>query len=457
MLLRELQNLMSELETHRGTAQPGQAGAAGDPPASRAVVTAGAARPEPIAIVGMGCRFPGGADDRRGVWDLLRRAGRVSRLRPTAGTPTRSTTPTPMRPARCTARAGGFLARRRPLRRRRSSASRRARPRAWTRSSGCCWRSPGRRWRTPASRPTRWPAAGPASSSACRNSDYGRLLQRRRSRSASTPMPAPAARTASPPAGSPTASDLRGPSLVVDTACSSSLVARPPGVPGLRAGECDLALAGGVNLILSPEATIALQQGAHDVARRPLQDLRRRAPTATCAARAAAWWCSSGSRDALADGDRVLAVIRGTRGQPGRPHQRPHRAQRPGAGGGDPRGAGRRRRRAAQRSATSRRTAPAPRWATRSRCAALADRPGRRPLSRPAAAASARSRPISAIWKPRPGWPVSRTGAVVQARRASRAPKLQLSQPARSLGRSAGRIVTTRRPWPKPSGRGGRG
>ena len=57
---------------------------------------------------------------------------------------------------------------------------------------------------------------------------------------------------------------------------------------------------------------MAFSQGADAGARRPLQDVRRVAPTATCAARAAAWWCSSGWRDALADGDRVLAVIRGS-------------------------------------------------------------------------------------------------------------------------------------------------
>src|SRR5262245_47644790 len=53
---------------------------------------------------------------------------------------------------------------------------------------------------------------------------------------------------------------LHGPSVSVDTACSSSLVALHLGIQSLRNGESDMVLAGGVNVILTPDAHILLSK-----------------------------------------------------------------------------------------------------------------------------------------------------------------------------------------------------
>ncbi len=54
--------------------------------------------------------------------------------------------------------------------------------------------------------------------------------------------------------------DLRGPSMSIGTACSSALVSLHTAVKDIRNGDCTMAIAGGVNLILSPQITIALSQ-----------------------------------------------------------------------------------------------------------------------------------------------------------------------------------------------------
>ena len=123
---------------------------------------------------------------------------------------------------------------------------------AWTRSSGCCSRWPGRRSSTPASRRTASPAAATGVFVGIGSNDYvAQLCRSRRSVDAyvgTGNAHSIAAGRLSYLLG------LHGPSLAVDTACSSSLVAVHLACQSLRAGECDLALAGGVNLILSPGA-----------------------------------------------------------------------------------------------------------------------------------------------------------------------------------------------------------
>ena len=54
--------------------------------------------------------------------------------------------------------------------------------------------------------------------------------------------------------------DFRGPSIANDTACAASLTSLYEAVRALQAGECDLALAGGVNLIWSPNHFVAFSK-----------------------------------------------------------------------------------------------------------------------------------------------------------------------------------------------------
>jgi len=104
---------------------------------------------------------------------------------------------------------------------------------------------------------------------------------------------------------------LQGPAITVDTACSSSLVATHLACQSLRAGESDLALAAGTNLILSNDFTTAFQQS------------RMLAPDGRCKTfDAAADGFGRGEGcgvvvlrrldDALRSGDRILAVVRGS-------------------------------------------------------------------------------------------------------------------------------------------------
>ncbi|XP_033104709.1 mycolipanoate synthase-like [Anneissia japonica] len=104
--------------------------------------------------------------------------------------------------------------------------------------------------------------------------------------------------------------DLRGPSFSIDTACSSSLYAVQIACDALRGGVCDTAIAGGVNIILTPSVTIGFCQAG------------MLSPDGQCKSfdeSANGYSRSEGVgsvvlkplKRAIEDGDRIYAVIRG--------------------------------------------------------------------------------------------------------------------------------------------------
>ena len=104
---------------------------------------------------------------------------------------------------------------------------------------------------------------------------------------------------------------LHGPCMMLSTACSSSLLAVHLACQSLRSGECDAALAGGVNLMLTPELSIYMSR------------IEALSPTETCrpfdtAADGVVRGEGCGMvvlkryTDAMADGDRIHAVLKGS-------------------------------------------------------------------------------------------------------------------------------------------------
>jgi phthiocerol/phenolphthiocerol synthesis type-I polyketide synthase B len=263
----------------------------------------------PIAIVGIGCRFPGGVTDPEGFWRLLRDGGNaITEIPRDRIDLERWFDARPATPGRMMTRWGGFLDHLQDF------------------DAGFFGISPREAERMdPQQRlllETAWEALEDAGQDVSRLDGtrtgvfVGQWLSDFEARLFADPegvdflMTTGSGRYAS--AGRLSfALGLRGPSLTIDTACSSSLVAVHLAARSIGSGECEVALAGGTNVILQPHITLAYSQS------------RMMAPDGRCKfgdASGDGYVRSEGAavvvlKDldrAVADGDRIYAVVRGS-------------------------------------------------------------------------------------------------------------------------------------------------
>ena len=269
------------------------------------------AKREPVAIVGMACRFPGGNNDPESFWQFLRSGGDAVREVPKDRWDIDAFyDPNPGTPGKMYTRNGGFLDRIDLFDPQFFGIA----PREAVRMD------PQQRLLLEVA----WEAlersgVAPDSLSGSRTgvfvgvctSDYADLQSRKFD---VTKLDAYHASGIAHSMASGRLSyvlGLQGPSMTIDTACSSSLVAVHLACQSLRRGECTLALAAGVNVMLTPDMFIALSTASM---------LARDGQCKTFDASADGYGRGEGCAmvvlkrlsDARADGDHILALIRGT-------------------------------------------------------------------------------------------------------------------------------------------------
>ena len=268
------------------------------------------ARNEPIAIVGMSCRFPGGSSDPESYWRLLRDGvDAVSEVPPGRWDTDAVYDPDPEALGKTYTRSGAFL---RdidlfdPLFFDISPREARGMDPQQRLLLEVSWEALERAGQAPeklrGSRTGAFIGYG--------FDDFGRLIHSGDRQcidaynSLGTMRPMAAGRLAY-------LLGLQGPVLQIETSCSSSLAAAHLACQSLREKECDLALVGAVNLMLAPEPFIALSK------------VRALAPDGRCKAfdaRADGYGRAEGCgvvvlkrlSEALATGDHILAVVRGS-------------------------------------------------------------------------------------------------------------------------------------------------
>ena len=272
------------------------------------------ARHEPVAIVGLSCRLPGGADTPERFWDLLRDSvDAIIEVPPDRWDLKDFFDPNPDAPGKMYTRWGSFLDR-------------------VDEFDAGFFRISGREALTldPQQRlllETSWealeragyPPAGMANSRTgvfigISTNDYSQFTQLT---AQFTNLGLIDAYTGTGSAFSVAAGRLshafgfQGPSFAIDTACSSSLVTVDLACQHLRSDRCDLALAGGVNVLLSPCSTIYFSK-----IRAMAADGRCKTFDASADGYVRGEGCGvvvlKRLSDALRDRDNILAVIRGS-------------------------------------------------------------------------------------------------------------------------------------------------
>ena len=266
---------------------------------------------EPIAIVGAGCRLPGDATTPEAFWHLLEQGvDAISDIPPDRWDVAAYYDPNPAAPGKMYMRQGGFL--------RRVDQFDASFFNISPREASCM--DPQHRLLLEVS----WEAleyagiapdriAGSASGVfiGITNADYAQMQA-----SADASVEASAYFATGSPLNFAAGRlaymlGLQGPCMAVDTACSSSLVAVHLACQSLRAHECDMALVGGVNLMIAPQANIVLSK------------TRMLAPDGRCKtfdAAADGYGRGEGCgvivlkrlSDAVKQGHRILALIRGS-------------------------------------------------------------------------------------------------------------------------------------------------
>ncbi len=269
-----------------------------------------AATHAPIAIIGAGCRYPGGVEDPEALWRVVRDGvDAVDTVPSDRWDADALYDPDPAAPGKMVTRRGGFL-----------SQVDRFDPQFFGISPReAATLDPQQRLlletATEALESAGLPTDGLAGMAAgvfvgITTSDYGQLVRRGGPEhsdvysATGNALNAAAGRIAF-------TFGFQGPCVAVDTACSSSLVGVHLACQSLRTGESDLALAGGVNVILSPDAMVLFSKwgmmapdGACKTFDAAADGFVRAEGCAVIALKRLA--------DAQAAGDPVLAVIRGS-------------------------------------------------------------------------------------------------------------------------------------------------